>query len=124
MALPKAAFEIFQVLEKSNCRECGEKTCLAFAGAVFLGQRKIYECPKLNRQTVERFARAHDKKNDQEQSPGDRLEKLKSDIAHLDLAEAAERVGAKFSDSGGRELPIYCQHSGASFHADQRQRYE
>jgi hypothetical protein len=97
MAQAKSAFEIFQVLEKSNCKECGEKTCLAFAGAVFLGRRKIHECPKLNRQTVERFAREHDEKNDQEQNPGDRLEKLKSDIAHLDLAEAAERVGAKFS---------------------------
>jgi len=97
MALPKTAFELFQVLEKSNCRECGEKTCLAFAGAVFLGQRKIHECPKLTPQTVERFAGEHDKENVQEQNPGDRLEKLKSEITHLDLAKAAERVSAKFS---------------------------
>jgi len=35
MAQIKNAMEIFKLLEKSNCRECNEKTCLAFAGAVF-----------------------------------------------------------------------------------------
>lgn len=97
MAQPKSAFEIFRLLEKSNCRECGEKTCLAFAGAVFLGQRKIHECPKLNLEAVECFAGEPDKRNTHEQNPGDHLEKLKAEIAHLDLAEAAERVGAVFS---------------------------
>ena len=46
MPAPKNAMEVFQLLDKSNCRECGEKTCLAFAGAVFQGHRKISECPK------------------------------------------------------------------------------
>ena len=40
--------EIFQMLDQSNCRECGKKTCLAFAGAVFLGKKKLIECPKLD----------------------------------------------------------------------------
>ena len=35
MAQPKNAMEIFKLLDQSNCRECGQKTCLAFAGAVF-----------------------------------------------------------------------------------------
>ncbi len=56
MPQPKHAMEIFQLLDKSNCRECGEKTCLAFAGSVFQGKRKIEECPKLDRETIERFS--------------------------------------------------------------------
>ena len=56
MPQPKHAMEIFQLLDKSNCRECGAKTCLAFAGAVFQGKRKIEECPKLDRETIERFS--------------------------------------------------------------------
>ncbi|MBW1753989.1 MAG: Fe-S cluster protein, partial [Deltaproteobacteria bacterium] len=36
MPQPKNAMEIFRHLDKSNCRECREKTCLAFAGAVFI----------------------------------------------------------------------------------------
>ena len=41
MPQPKNAMEIFQLLDKSNCRECGETTCLAFAGAVFTGRKDL-----------------------------------------------------------------------------------
>jgi hypothetical protein len=100
---PKNAFEIFRFLDKSNCGECGEKTCLAFAGAVFLGQRRTRECPKLSREPLERFAGEPDTTNSHEPNPEDRLEKLKSEDVHLDLAKAAERVGAVFS---GRKLTL------------------
>ena len=33
--------EIFKLLDKSNCRECREATCLAFAAAVFKGQKQL-----------------------------------------------------------------------------------
>jgi len=97
---PKNAFEIFRLLDKSNCGKCGEKTCLAFAGAVFLGQRRIGECPTLGPEALERFAGESDKRSPQDTNPEDRLEQLKSEVSHIDLAEAAERVGARFS--GGR----------------------
>jgi hypothetical protein len=48
----KSAMDIFKVLEKSNCAKCGEKTCLAFAGAVYVGRRKIQECPQLDAATI------------------------------------------------------------------------
>ena len=47
MAQPKNAMEIFQLLDKSNCRECGKKTCLAFAGAVYQGLKEIQMFEKL-----------------------------------------------------------------------------
>lgn len=97
MAKPKNAFEIFRFLDKSNCGKCGEKTCLAFAGAVFIGQRSIHECPKLSTEILERFRDETDAKNSHEPSPEDRLEKLKSEVSRIDLAEAAERVGAVYS---------------------------
>jgi ArsR family metal-binding transcriptional regulator len=31
--------EIYKLLNGSNCRECNEKTCLAFAVAVFKGKK-------------------------------------------------------------------------------------
>ena len=100
MSKPKNAFEVFQFLDKSNCGECGEKTCLAFAGAVFLGQKRIRECPKLSQEALERFAEKPDKTGAHEPSPEDRLLKLKSEVVRLDLAEAAQRLGAVFS--GGK----------------------
>ncbi len=100
MPQPKHAMEIFQLLDRSNCRECGEKTCLAFAGAVFQGRRKIAECPKLDRETIARFSGDDQSQDRGFQEGADYLEKLKNEIAAADLAAAAKRVGAKFS--GGK----------------------
>jgi hypothetical protein len=97
MPPPKNAMEIFQQLDMSNCRECGEKTCLAFAGAVFQGQRKLAECPKLDRETIERFSGEAQNQNAAEQNRDEYLKQLKSEVTSHDLAEAAERVGATFS---------------------------
>ena len=98
MPPPKHAMEIFQLLNKSNCRECGEKTCLAFAGAVFQGKRKIAECTKLDRETIERFSGPDDDVNNTFVEGADFLEQLKGEIAAADLAEAASRLGAEFTN--------------------------
>ena len=98
MPKPKNAMEIFQLLDKSNCRECGEKTCLAFAGAVFQGKRKIADCPKLDREIIERFSGGDEAANSGFVEGADFLEQLKKDIAAADLEEAAQRVGAEFTN--------------------------
>ena len=55
MPAPQNAMEIFRLLEKSNCRKCGEKTCLAFAGAVYQQRRQLADCPYLDPATVNLF---------------------------------------------------------------------
>lgn len=97
MSSPRNAFEVFQFLDKSNCGQCGEKTCLAFAGAVFLGQRRIHECPKLSPEILERFREETDAKGSHEPSPEDRLEKLKSQVAQIDLAKADASIRREVS---------------------------
>jgi hypothetical protein len=114
LSKPRNAFEVFRFLDRSNCGECGEKTCLAFAGAVFLGQRRIRECPRLGRETLVRFEES-DPGSSHETSPEDRLEKLKSEVARLDLAKAAERAGAVFS---GNRLTLKVL--GKDFSVDER----
>ncbi|SPD72891.1 conserved hypothetical protein [uncultured Desulfobacterium sp.] len=100
MQRPRNAMEIFKLLEKSNCKKCGEKTCMAFAGAVFLAHRRLDECPKLSQEALNQFAGKTPEHHDiLEESSGDLLKKLKSDVAHLDLATAAERVGGRFVDN-------------------------
>ncbi|MEM1643755.1 MAG: (Fe-S)-binding protein [Desulfurococcaceae archaeon] len=42
------AIELYKYLPKTNCRKCGESTCLAFAVKVLLGDRKLRECPLLS----------------------------------------------------------------------------
>jgi hypothetical protein len=56
------------------------------------------ECPSLDREALQAFAEEPGERNPSEPNPGDRLEELKAEVNHVDLAEAAKRVGAKFSD--------------------------
>ncbi len=93
MPQPKNAMEVFKYLDKSNCRECGEKTCLAFAGAVFQGQRKAAECPKLNPEMVEYFSESMKSDRSVAPNPADQLTQIKAALTGLDLAEAALRSG-------------------------------
>jgi hypothetical protein len=91
--------EIFKLLDKSNCRECGEKTCLAFAGAVYQGRKKIQECPKLDPATLDRFSDNSKGQNNIERNRDEYLEILQNEVCNTDLAAAAKRVGADFSGS-------------------------
>ena len=98
MPLPKNAMEIFQLLDKSNCRECGEKTCLAFAGAVYRGQKKIDDCPRLDSSVVARFSGDSTTQNTIEENREAFLEEMKQKIAGIDLASAALRTGGRFEN--------------------------
>lgn len=100
MTQPKNAMEIFRRLDKSNCRKCGEKTCLAFAGAVFTGQRRLEECPKLSSETIDCLSGESENRTDIDQNRQENLERLRSEISRMELSDAARRVGARFS--GGK----------------------
>jgi len=90
--------EIFKLLDKSNCMKCNEATCLAFAAAVFKGQKKLDECPILESDIIERFEGQTGKRTTIEQGMDESVEKLKRKIASIDLSSSAQRLGAKFSD--------------------------
>jgi len=94
---PKNAMEIFQVLDQSNCRECGKKTCLAFAGAVFTGQKMLTECPRLDADTIKQFSRVVEAPVTIERDGEQALKDLINQVANADLEAAAKRVGAPFS---------------------------
>ncbi|MCU0579023.1 MAG: DUF3786 domain-containing protein [Desulfobacterota bacterium] len=94
---PKNALEIYKLLDKSNCRKCGEKTCLAFAGAVFQERRKLQECPQLPEHLAAQLEGKIETRPAYE--PGLKyLAQLKSEVAKIDLAGAAERTGGSFAD--------------------------
>ena len=93
----KNAMEIFQLLDKSNCRECGEKTCLAFAGAVFTGHKQLDQCPKLSPETCARFRGNFEKRQPLEQERDEYMQRLQEKIVNTDLAAAAKRIGAHFA---------------------------
>jgi len=90
--------EIFKLLNKSNCRDCNKATCLAFAVAVFNGQKQLNECPYLESDIVERFGGKIGKQTTIEQDMDKLVGQLKRKISTIDLSALAQRVGAGFSD--------------------------
>ncbi|MBT8349640.1 MAG: DUF3786 domain-containing protein [Deltaproteobacteria bacterium] len=89
----KNTMEIFQHLNKSNCRKCNEATCLAFAASVFQGKRQLKECPDMDQGVIQQYF-------EQEftgTTPGQDLELavagLQKQIKQVDLLDAAKRLG-------------------------------
>lgn len=39
--------DIYKLLPRLNCKACGERTCMAFAVGLLLGQRRVSDCPLL-----------------------------------------------------------------------------
>ena len=95
----KNPMEIFKLLDKSNCRECMEATCLAFAAAVFTGKKQLDECPHLDSDIIERFGGRTVKRKPIEQDLDKSVEQLKRKITTIDLSSTAQRLGARFSDN-------------------------
>ncbi len=91
--------EIFKLLNGSNCRECGEKTCLAFAVAVFKDKIPIHACPHLPAEVISRYDRKTEKPNTIDEDKAEAVETLKQKIPSIDLAETARRIGAFFSNN-------------------------
>ena len=98
MAQLKNPMEIFKLLNKSNCRECNEKTCLAFAAAVFKGEKQLGECPHLDKEIVAKYEGKVEKFKTIEDEQAEVIDHLKQKIREVDLSQAAERVGGHFSN--------------------------
>lgn len=99
----KNPMDVFKLLDQSNCGECGEKTCMSFAAAVFRGQKELGECTHLDKETVERYRGATQTREATDREMEEALEALKQQVPSIDLAEAAKRVGGTYS---GRTLTV------------------
>jgi len=96
----KNAMEIYKLLDKSNCKKCFLPTCLAFAGAVFTGQKQLNECPNLSRDIINQLGG-----NALAVAPFDKviheiMGQLQKEIQGIDLEKAAQTLGEEFS--GGK----------------------
>ena len=97
MAELKSPVDVLKVLEKSNCRECGQPTCLAFASAVVRGRKQLGDCPRLDpaaaaAHSVTRPGESH------EQLLAQAMNDIQQQIRDADLAAAAQRIGASLSN--------------------------
>lgn len=89
--------EIYKLLNKSNCGECGMATCMAFAQSAASGAKGAEDCPHLSGDAVEKVGRRAD---GVEQSGGfaASIGALRDKARNTDLKSAAPRLGAEFKD--------------------------
>ncbi len=92
----KNAMEVFKLLDKSNCRKCGETTCLAFASKVFMGQKSLNRCPSLDHAIIEKYNSHVPTSLPVEKELEGLMAELNAKLAICDLAEAARRTGGEF----------------------------
>jgi hypothetical protein len=89
--------EIFKHLNKSNCRECGVPTCLAFATALINGEKKFSDCPYISRETAEQLDKKIVKR-DRFKKMEEMLGPLKKQVSEIDFERVAEGLGAELKD--------------------------
>ena len=113
MARFKTPLEIYALLPKTNCGECGIATCLAFAAAVLKEEKRPSGCPRLDQAALAKLGGAISKQVNIESIRDEQLKELKEKIAKQDIASRAGLLGAA---SNGKSVTIRCL--GKDFEVD------
>ncbi|MFO8112241.1 MAG: DUF3786 domain-containing protein [Desulfosalsimonadaceae bacterium] len=102
MSQLKSPMDVLKLLDKSNCRQCNEPTCMAFAAQVFKGKKKLSDCPKLDASVIEQYGETVDagadtpKARTSEEEVEAHVEHLKQKLKDIDLAAVADKLGGVY----------------------------
>jgi len=88
--------DIFKLLNRSNCSECGSPTCMSFALSVVAGDKDILSCPYLSPEEAQRLAPLVNKRLSEEGFSASLID-LRNSFLKLDLASLPQRLGAQYS---------------------------
>ncbi len=105
MAKLTTPVEVYKILPKSNCRDCGISTCLAFSAAVIKEQKRLADCPHIPDDIRSRFEGKIETPTSMERSQVEMLKHLQKEIAAMDFSAKVERLGAVLQ---GENLVIKC----------------
>ncbi len=105
--------EVLVLLNKSNCRKCNEKTCMAFAAAVYRGKKLIKDCPLVSDEIAARYGTWKKQVDLHEADLENAVNKIKKELLKIDFESVAAKIGATFD---GNRLNL--QIMGKSFSVD------
>lgn len=98
---PVSAIELYKATPKTNCKECGFPTCLAFATCVIVEKKPLETCPYLTEEVLEELgSRIHE-----QQSQGVYVKRdpykitadhIRERIESHDFSAIAEGLGAQY----------------------------
>ena len=106
------------ILPKTNCRDCGFPTCMAFASMVVSEKHPIKNCPHLSsdviesceKELAEQYAAGKWLKRDMKE---DALKWAKEKSASMNIEDLPERIGGELIEKDGRPallLPYFNDH--------------
>ncbi|HHT9138524.1 MAG TPA: DUF3786 domain-containing protein [Candidatus Wunengus sp. YC60] len=93
----KTALDVYKILKKGNCGGCGLASCLAFAAAVISGEKDLSKCRYLDQEMIKKYGHSVSTKESTDRQMENAMEELKEHFSEINLAEAAQRIGAPFS---------------------------
>ncbi len=105
------------VLPKTNCGDCAQPTCLAFASRVVLDQYPLSDCPHIDASKLESLQAQLDTqhksgRHTRRDIQSDALAWAKNQAASMEIEDLPQRIGGILTDQGGRltlELPYFNQ---------------
>ncbi len=96
--------EVLKKLPRTNCGDCGQQTCLAFATQVIKEGEDLEKCPHLTAAGLGEAVKAQQQAGvgRRRESLAISLEVLQAKVAPLDFAALAEGLGATYGEEAGR----------------------
>ena len=92
------ALQIFKLTPQTNCKKCFLPTCMAFAGAVFTGTKKLSDCPHISAEILKEYGEKPAGHASMEENINKTFAKLKEEITKIDLSAIAENVGGRYKN--------------------------
>ena len=89
--------EVLKILPKTNCRQCDEKTCMAFSAAVFKGEKELALCPYVAPDILEKYQTQKRQTRNFEEDMDNAVSQLKQKVRQTDLPAAASRIGGRYN---------------------------
>lgn len=116
--MPLSVVDLYRdVLPKTNCRECGFSTCLAFASMVVSEKLPLKNCPHIDPETVARCQVELDAQHaagkwTRRDMAEDALRWAREKASSMALADLPERIGGRLLGDGPErelELPYFSE---------------
>jgi hypothetical protein len=105
MSKLKTPLEVYKILPKSNCGQCAVPTCMAFAAAVLMGEKRLADCPHVSGANSDVAADDIALHKSIARNREEVVERLRKKVSTIDLLSSAERLGANIV---GETLSIKC----------------
>ena len=93
--------DVLKILPKTNCRDCKQPTCMAFAAAVLQGRAVLADCPHLSAETLADCRPPEAQENKIAQNLRGIIAELEKKVSQVDLAVAVNRTGGRLIGDRG-----------------------